>query len=162
MKMPRIEHRVSWGQIGSAITVIVALMATITGATWWLSDYLRGINDTLGNVNSTMADVLTSTRSDHATIGVMQSALALLEQRWLVIEADYAAAPLRRKEFLTKLDGIAVDLKVQMAATQDKLQSQIDKVADRTNDLARVQQQMAMDIARFKCRVFPKNCDQTP
>lgn len=162
VKMPRIEKRISWGQIGSTAVVLITGMISILGATWWMSDYVRGLNDNLATVNSTLAQILVSTQADHGSISILQNAQVVLEQRWAVLEKDYADAPQRRQQFLTKLDSIAGDLKEQMAQTQDKLQSQINEVGSKTSDLAKQQQQMAMDMARFKCRVFPKNCDQTP
>lgn len=162
MKMPRIERRVSWGQIGSTVVVLTTGLISLCGGVWWMSDYMRGLNDNLSLVNQSLTEILVSTKTDHAAIGTMQGQLDLLQQRWTGIEADYAAAPQRRTEFLAKLDVVLGELRKQMSNTQDKLQGEIDSIDGKTVDLARAQQQMAMDIARFKCRVFPKNCDQTP
>lgn len=169
----RIERRISWGQIGSTALVLFSGFVAVITIVWYLSALFT--NTTRQLLDLTQGQVTATKQLYDLTMGQGQlqksfdeakTAFESLQTRFAALEkAQLAYPPSDKLALLTQVSALAdaVDaLKKQLLASDDATRAQIADVTDLQKQTRDKQQAMYLDLSGLKCKIAPKNCDQTP
>lgn len=166
LRLPQIERRISWGQIGSTVLVLISGLIAVITAVWYLSALFTTSTRQLADLAQGQVQIAQGQTQLQKSFDDAKVEFAALQLRFSALEkAQLAYPPPDRIALLVQVNVLsdAVDaLKKQLLASDEVTRSQLLGVTQLQKETRDKQDAMYSDLNGFKCKLSPKDCRPAP